>query len=105
MGDFNKHDVLWEGLSRLHLCDSSDPEELLAPPAREKLKLLLSPGTVTFIHRAHKTESTLDLVFASAELAECMINCTTGSMEGSDHFSVATAFDFSLNNSVSPPRP
>ncbi|PBK59868.1 hypothetical protein ARMSODRAFT_1027065 [Armillaria solidipes] len=75
LGDFNKHHALWAGPHVPDRCAASDSEELIQLLAELGLELTLPPGTPTFTSAAHKTTSTLDLVFATHETLAPSVIC------------------------------
>ncbi|KAK0503765.1 hypothetical protein EDD18DRAFT_1019767, partial [Armillaria luteobubalina] len=64
LGDFNKHHALWAGPHVPERCVASDMEDFIQLLAETGLELSLPPGMPTFTSAAHKTTSTIDLVFA-----------------------------------------
>ena len=62
-GDFNKHNPIWTAPEYHARCCCSNSELLLQLLADHKMILGLPPGTLTYHSDAHKTWSTLDLVF------------------------------------------
>jgi len=59
------------------------------------LELCTLPGHKTFFSDAHKTWSTIDLVFASNTLPELISCCNTASGHGSDHEAILVTVDVS----------
>jgi hypothetical protein len=103
LGDFNKHNPLWAGPLEPGRTSCSDSECLLATLAAYHLDLRLPPGTPTFFSNAHKTWSTIDLVFSSEDLSDLITQCTTGDSHGSDHHSVETFIDLTLHRTTPHP--
>lgn len=106
LGDFNKHDALWEGPdhhSRYNRCDS-DP--LIDIILHHGLELCFEPGTPTFFSQAHSTWSTLDLMLASSDsLIPLLLYCRTFSGDASDHLGLEAEFAVSPDHSTQKPRP
>jgi hypothetical protein len=72
--------------------------------AEHDLTLCLPQGTPTFFSDAHKTWSTIDLVFATPRLAETVIKCIVHGGYGSDHRCVDVTIDLSVGTMSPPPR-
>ncbi len=87
-GDFNLHHPLWSGSNMPQRTRRSDAARLLQVLAEHTLLPALPEGTPTFFSEAHRTWSTLDLVFAPSSVIELISRCETGFDHGSDHRSV-----------------
>ncbi|KAF8580626.1 hypothetical protein K439DRAFT_1312780, partial [Ramaria rubella] len=59
------------------------------------------PSIKTFFLDAHKTWSTIDLIFAPEEISEQVTKCATNHGHGSDH----EAIDFVINTSLTHHKP
>ena len=95
-GDFNRHDQLWggDGVSQERQGEAEPIIDLMGDHALEGL---LPRGTKTW--QRGESESTIDLVLASEELAGSVIKCAIHATEhGSDHRAIETVFD------VAPPK-
>ncbi|KAJ7723758.1 hypothetical protein B0H14DRAFT_2410973, partial [Mycena olivaceomarginata] len=68
------------------------------------LSLCLPPCTPTYYSDAHKSWSTLDLVFATPRLAEMVTKCTVSGGYGSDHRCIDVTVDLTLGSVEPPPR-
>jgi hypothetical protein len=91
-GDFNRHDQLWGGddVSLTQRQGEADP--IVDFIGDFSLHSLLPRGTKTWAKNGH--ESTIDLVFASHELATTLLKCGVYNVEhGSDHRAIETLFD------------
>lgn len=95
-GDFNKHDPLWTGALYPDRTTCSDTTLILQTLATHHLLPCLPPATPTFYSDAHKTWSTLDLVFATENIADAIIKCETDSGHSSDHLAVCTTLDLDI---------
>jgi Endonuclease-reverse transcriptase len=95
-GDFNRHDQLWGGQ------DVSWQRQREADPIVDfigdySLQILLPNGIKTWARNGQ--ESTIDLIFASEELATALVQCGVHGIEhGSDHRAIKTTFN------VAPPK-
>ena len=87
-GDFNLHHPLWSGPNMPQCTRRSDAACLLQVLAEHALLPALPEGTPTFFSDAHRTRSTLDLVFAPNSVIELITRCEMGFSHGSDHRSV-----------------
>ena len=97
-GDFNQHDQLWGG-DDVSPTRQGEADLLIDFMSEHSLQSLLPRGTKTW--QEGDTETTIDLVLASTELAEEMMRCGIHQNEhGSDHRAIETAFDI-----VVPDRP
>ncbi|KAL9575787.1 hypothetical protein ACKAV7_000029 [Fusarium commune] len=90
-GDFNRHDQLWEG------DEVTSGRQGEAGPI---IDLMDEHGLLSFLPRGRKTwegpgcESMIDLMLASAELAEEVVHCGIHPTEhGSDHRAIQTEID------------
>lgn len=90
-GDFNRHDLLWGG-DDVSAKRQGEAEPIIELMNQHGLCSLLPRGTKTWQGRV--AESTIDLVLATSELAEEMVECGIHPTEhGSDHRAIRTAFD------------
>ena len=103
-GDFNQHHPLWAGPNHPAQTRASDTTTLLQILHDFQLDLCLPPGTPTFLSDAHHTWSTIDLVFASTDLANRLVHCKTGPSHGSDHLSTLTSLHLPHPSSQTPVR-
>jgi ribonuclease HI len=97
-GDFNQHHPIWSGTNNSQRTQHSSTQ---IPPfiqllAEFNLDQCLPAGTPTFFSDAHKTWSTIDLVFVTPDLSNAVTICTTDSGHGSDHRCINTHIDFTL---------
>lgn len=90
-GDFNRHDILWGG---------DDVPVKRQGEARPIIELMSENGLCSLLPRGTKTwqgkdvESTIDLVLATSEMAEEVVECDIHTTEhGSDHRATQTIFD------------
>ena len=95
LGDFNLHDQLWGGDD---IPDSvqGEADELIELMGEIGLSSLLPRGTTTWQGRGRNQgqTSTIDLVLASAELADDLLTCgITATDHGSDHRAIEATFD------------
>ncbi|KAF3352307.1 hypothetical protein VdG1_09169 [Verticillium dahliae VDG1] len=93
LGDFNIHHPAWSTTLR-RSSDRSSANQLLAIIEDFQLHLLTVPGTPT--HRWKDGESTIDLTFASEDLASSVIHCRIDKDLDcdSDHLPIALALDW-----------
>ncbi|KAK6969140.1 hypothetical protein R3P38DRAFT_2588663, partial [Favolaschia claudopus] len=68
------------------------------------LTLCLPPCTPTFFSDAHKTWSTIDLVFATPRLVDTVTKCIATGGYGSDHRCIDTTINLTLAKVDVPPR-
>ncbi|EED11595.1 conserved hypothetical protein [Talaromyces stipitatus ATCC 10500] len=85
MGDFNRHDQLWGG-DQISPMRQGEADDLVDFMTEYSLHSLLPRGTKTW--QLGDRETTIDLVLASTELAEEMVQC--------DHQAIETEFDISV---------
>jgi ribonuclease HI len=91
LGDFNLHDQLWGG-DDVPETDQGEADELIDLMGEIGLSSLLPRGTKTWQNRG--TESTIDIILASTELAEDRLICQISPTDhGSDHRAIQTTFD------------
>lgn len=102
VGDFNRHDLLWGG-DEVSLERQGEAEPIIDLMIQHGLRSLLPRGTKTW--QGPSSESTIDLVLASADLADEMIKCSVHPTEhGSDHRAIQTVFDIdTTHESGAPP--
>ena len=101
-GDFNRHDQLWggEGVSPARQGEGDLIVNLIE---EHSLCSLLPRGTKTW--QSGDMESTIDLVLASAELADQLLKCAIHPCDhGSDHRAIETAFDITIEDRPSETR-
>jgi ribonuclease HI len=101
-GDFNRHDQLWGGddVSPLR---QGEGDLIINLMDEYSLCSLLPRGTKTW--QSGDAESTIDLVLASAELADQVLRCTIHPCDhGSDHRAIETAFDIAIEDRPSETR-
>jgi len=93
LGDFNLHHPVWSAIHRRAGAGPS-AQPLLAIIEDFQLQLLTVPGTPT--HRWKDGESTIDLAFASEDVASRLIHCKIDSSldYDSDHLPIAVAIDW-----------
>jgi ribonuclease HI len=95
LGDFNLHHPLWSTTHRDGSNGISATQPLLTIIEGFDLQLLTAPGTPT--HRWKGGETTIDLTFASTDVADRTIYCKVDANldHDSDHLPIATAIDWS----------
>ena len=93
LGDFNLHHPLWSTTHR-HIYDRRSANQLISVVESAQLQLLTVPGTPT--HRWKDGESTIDLTFASENLASRVTHCRIDRELDcdSDHLPIAVAMDW-----------
>jgi ribonuclease HI len=103
LGDFNLHHPLWSRTHRRANRGTQAAQPLLTIVEDFQLGLLTPPGTTT--HRWKSGESTIDLAFASGDVASRMIHCKvdTGLDYNSDHLPIAVVIDWNWQTAT-PPR-
>lgn len=101
-GDFNRWDSLWGGnLIAAHSLQG-EAEPLLDLMSKLNLQSLLPRGTVTY--SARSVSSTIDLIFATARLAEEIDVCQVYECNhGSDHEAVHLRFSVTMSAPLSTP--
>jgi len=104
LGDFNKHHALWAGPLEPTRTNASDSESLLALLAKLHMDLCTPPGQKTFFSEAHKTWSTLNLVFSSESLTDLFTRCDTAPGHGSNHMAIQITIDTTLSEVEDEPR-
>jgi hypothetical protein len=91
-GDFNRHDQLWGGQDVLLGQRQGEADPIVDFIGDFSLHSLLPRGVKTWARNGQ--ESTIDLIFASDELAATLIKCGVHEVEhGSDHRAIQTTFD------------
>lgn len=102
VGDFNRHDQLWGG-DDVYPNRQGEADLIIDLMSRRSLCSMLPRGTKTW--QGPHSESTIDLVLASAELAEEIIKCTTHATEhGSDHRAIESSFNIAVPERSAEPR-
>ncbi len=95
-GDFNRHDQLWGG-DNVSPLRQGEGDLIVNLMDEHSLCSLLPRGTKTW--RSGAAESTIDLVLASAELADQLLRCRIHPCDhGSDHRAIETAFDIAVED-------
>jgi hypothetical protein len=90
-GDFNRHDQLWGG-DEVSLVRQGEADRIIDLMDELALNSLLPRGTKTWHGGMYDT--TIDLVLASAELADSMVKYVVHGVEhGSDYPAIETVFD------------
>ncbi|KJK85253.1 hypothetical protein H633G_10910, partial [Metarhizium anisopliae BRIP 53284] len=93
-GDFNRHDLLWGG-GDVSAKRQGEAEPIINLMNEHGLCSLLPRGTKTW--QGRDAESTIDLVLATSELAEEMVECGIHPTEhGSDHRAIRSTFDVEM---------
>jgi hypothetical protein len=101
-GDFNQHDQLWGG-DDVSLARQGEADPIIDLMNDCCLKSLLGRGTKTW--QGSHSETTIDLILASEDLAATMTECTIHKTEhGSDHRAIETKFDVAIPNPTFKPR-
>jgi hypothetical protein len=94
VGDCNRHDQLWGGEDVIGR-RQGEAEPIIDLMEEHSLLSLLPRGTKTWENAEHT--STIDLILASAELAEEIVACGIHPTEhGSDHRAIRTEFDLGV---------
>jgi Endonuclease-reverse transcriptase len=94
VGDFNLHDQLWGG-DDISPARQGEADLLIDFMSEHSLSSLLPRGTKTW--QGRDTETTIDLVLASTELADEVMRCTLHQNDhGSDHRAIETVFDVAV---------
>ncbi|EAQ85628.1 hypothetical protein CHGG_06881 [Chaetomium globosum CBS 148.51] len=95
-GDFNRHDQLWGG-DDVSPRRQGEGDRIINLMDEHSLCSLLPRGTKTW--QSGDIESTIDLVLASAELADQLLRCTIHPCDhGSDHRAIETDFDTTVED-------
>jgi exonuclease III len=90
-GDFNRHDQLWGG-DNVSLLRQGERDRIVNLIDEHSLCSLLPRGTKTW--QSGNAESTINLVLASAELADQLLKCRIHPCDhGSDYRAIETTFD------------
>ncbi|KJZ69719.1 hypothetical protein HIM_10888 [Hirsutella minnesotensis 3608] len=101
-GDFNRHDLLWSG-NEVSARRQGEGQPIIDLMSDFGLCSLLPRGTKTW--QGRDKESTIDLVLASAELADEVTSCVIHPTEhGSDHRAIQTTFDIRVPERTFPQR-
>ncbi|KAM4058194.1 endonuclease-reverse transcriptase domain-containing protein [Hirsutella rhossiliensis] len=101
-GDFNRHDLLWGG-DEVSASRQGEGQPIIDLMDDFGLSSLLPRGTKTW--QRSDEESTIDLVLASAELADELTSCVIHPTEhGSDHRAIQTTFDIRVPERTFPQR-
>ncbi|EAQ82922.1 hypothetical protein CHGG_10740 [Chaetomium globosum CBS 148.51] len=99
---FNRHDQLWGG-DDVSPRRQGEGDRIINLMDEHSLCSLLPRGTKTW--QSGDIESTIDLVLASAELADQLLRCTIHPCDhGSDHRAIETAFDTTVEDRPSETR-
>ena len=90
LGNFNLHHPVWGGIEAKN---DSNAENLLAMVEQHGLHLLLQPGTITYDEA--RSQSAIDLIFASYIISSFLITCQIpdNSKYGSDHRPILSVFN------------
>jgi ribonuclease HI len=98
LGDFNLHHPLWSTRHRHANTGIAAAQPLLAVIEAYNLRMLTAPGTTT--HRWNGGESTIDLAFASEEVASRVVSCKVDNRldHDSDHLPVAVVIEWNWQN-------
>ncbi|KJZ69882.1 hypothetical protein HIM_10715 [Hirsutella minnesotensis 3608] len=97
-GDFNRHDLLWGG-DQVPTRRQGEGQPIIDLMEDVGLCSLLPRGTKTW--QGPDKESTIDLVLASAELADEVTSCAIHPTEhGSDHRAIQTTFDIRVQERI-----
>ena len=92
VGDFNRHDQLWGGDEVSLRQRQGEANPIVDFIGNFSLQSLLPRGVKTWARNGQ--ESTIDLTFASSELATTLLKCGVYDIEhGSDHRAIETTFD------------
>lgn len=102
VGDFNRHDQLWGG-DDVHPGRQGEADPIIDIMNSHSLCSMVPRGTKTW--QGPQSETTIDLVLASIELAEETIKCAIHPTEhGSDHRAVESSFDITVPEREVEPR-
>ena len=93
LGDFNVHHPLWSADPR-HTGRHQQAQHLLTIKENFQLQLLTTPGAAT--HRTSDGKSTIDLTFATEQVADRVIQCRIEKSldHDSDHLPIVTVLDW-----------
>lgn len=93
--DFNRHDTLWGGFAALKDDGRRDEAgDILRFIEEYGLQSLLRPGTVTWEHQTRGAYSTVDVILATAAVAESLTRCGVYTVDhGSDHAAIDIVID------------
>lgn len=106
VGDFNKHDPLWSGPLHPYRTKRDPADTLIDIILRHGLGLCLEPGTPTYLSPAHRTWSTLDLLFVSEDsLLPALSYCHTFGGDASDHLGLEAEFSIYPDQVDAKPTP
>lgn len=101
-GDLNRHDIFWGGTD-VPMSRQGKAEPLINLMNEHGLRSLLPQGTKTW-QRAEDA-STIDLMLASTELANTVVECQIHATDhGSDHRAIQTEFDVGTPGRHDPQR-
>ena len=102
LGDFNLHHPLWSTAHHLINQGIATSQPLLTIIEDFQLQLLTVPGTKT--HRWKDGDSTIDLTFATEEVASRTIYCRIDTCRDcdSDHLPIATAIEWNWQPAILP---
>jgi exonuclease III len=102
LGDYNLHHPLWGGE---RATTDTLAENLISFFNAHFLNLLLPPGTITWSQ--NRSETTIDLVFASPPLKNALESCRVRKdlHQGSDHLPIHSVFSFVPHYCMFEPRP
>jgi len=104
LGDFNLHHPLWSTIHRHASRGIPAAQPLLTIIEESQLQLLTVPGTTT--HRWKQGETTIDLTFASEDLAARTIYCKVDADldHDSDHLPISIAIDWRWQPAILPKK-
>jgi endonuclease/exonuclease/phosphatase family metal-dependent hydrolase len=110
LGDFNRHDPLWENPDNAQLFTAANIEEaeiLINLLADFGMDIALEPGIPTLEHSATKNLHRVDHVFCSHSFSPRFSRCEVIPQDRppkTDHFPIVSVIDLSVKRSKEPPR-
>ena len=110
IGDFNRHDPLWEHPDNAHLFTNAslnDADILIGLLADFSMDIALEPGVPTLEHFVSKKLHRADQVFCSHGLSSSFDRCEVLPHERppkTDHFPIISIIDLSPSRTIEPPR-
>lgn len=108
IGDFNRHDPMWEDPAHQHLFTRrhlNDADILISLLADYGMDLVLPPGLPTLEHMRTKARHRVDQVFCSSEITSAVMRCDVlpDRPPCTDHFPVITILDLDSARYRPPP--
>lgn len=109
LGDFNRHDPMWEDPAHAHLFTRKhldDADVLINLLAEYGMNLALPPGIPTLEHMRSKARHRVDQVFCTHEFTDSISRCDVlpDRPPRTDHFPVVTVIDLETARYVPTPK-